>query len=325
ARALVAGVMEHIEEAGIHSGDSACAIPPYSLPPAVVEKLKLHSRNLAQALRVRGLMNVQYAITRPTEANPQHEIYILEVNPRASRTVPFVSKATGISWARVAAKVMAGFQLDDLAVTEEVTPKHTSVKESVFPFNKFPGVDVILGPEMRSTGEVMGVDPSFPIAFAKSQMAANTHLPTAGKIFLSVRQSDRRAFVDVARKLVAMGFTIITTEGTGAFLTEQGVANQSVRKISQGRPNAIDLIKNHQIALILNTPTRKGFKSDEGRLRATAVRFNVPMITTLTAARAAVQAIEALRAGDWSVRALQDFFPDGSFTGLSPTYVETCR
>jgi carbamoyl-phosphate synthase large subunit len=307
-RALVCGVMEHIEEAGIHSGDSACAIPPFSLPAEVVRSLKEQSRNLAKALSVRGLMNVQWAIRRPGADSGDYEIYMLEVNPRASRTVPFVSKATGVSWAKLAAKVMAGHQLGELGVTEEVTPAHSSVKESVFPFSKFPGVDVILGPEMRSTGEVMGIDPSFAIAFAKSQMAAGGKLPTEGKVFLSVRESDRSAVVPVARALVEMGFEVLTTSGTYAYLKRHGIETMAVNKISEGRPNAVDLIKNQELALIINTPTRKGAGSDEGRLRATAVRFNVPMITTVTAATVAVQAIAALRAGQWGVQALQDYF-----------------
>ncbi len=309
ARALVCGVMEHIEEAGIHSGDSACAIPPYSLPAEVVEKLKEHSRNLAQALKVRGLMNVQYAIKRPDPAAGKgYEIYVLEVNPRASRTVPFVSKATGISWARMAAKVMAGKQLVELGLTREMVPVHTSVKESVFPFSKFPGVDVILGPEMRSTGEVMGIDPGFPLAFAKSQMAAGTMLPTEGKVFISVRGNDKIHIVDTARQLQELGFTLVATEGTHDYLQKQGISTQRINKISEGRPNAVDMIKNRELALIINTPTRKGINSDEGRLRSTAVRFNVPMITTTTGAAAAVQAIIALRAGPWGVKALQDYF-----------------
>jgi carbamoyl-phosphate synthase large subunit len=324
--ALVAGVMEHIEEAGIHSGDSACTIPPYSLPARVVEKLKDQSRAMARALKVRGLMNVQYAIKRPgalsgepasagatagapASVSGDYEIYVLEVNPRASRTVPFVSKATGLSWARIAAKVMAGKQLAELGVTAEITPTHTSVKESVFPFSKFPGVDVILGPEMRSTGEVMGIDPDYPVAFAKSQIAAGTSLPIKGKVFLSVRDSDKAAILPVARKLVELGFTILSTSGTYRTLSEQGITVQRIGKISEGRPNAVDLIKNHELALIINTPQRKGIKTDEGFLRATAVRFNVPMITTTTGAAAAVQAIEALRKRPWSVRALQDYFP----------------
>ncbi len=303
-RALVCGVMEHIEEAGIHSGDSACAIPPYTLPAAVVARLKEQARSLAQALRVRGLMNVQFAIKR---TGSQYDIYVLEVNPRASRTVPFVSKATGVPWARIAAKVMAGNQLSKLGVTQEVVPTHTSVKESVFPFSKFPGVDVVLGPEMRSTGEVMGIDVSFPVAFAKSQMAAGGSLPLEGKVFLSVREGDKEHILPVARQLVELGFDLVCTRGTHAFLAEHGLTTQIINKISVGRPNAIDLIKNHELALIINTPTRKGIATDEGRLRATAVRFNVPMITTTTGAAAAVQAIAALRAGTWGVRALQEY------------------
>ncbi|HEX7009272.1 MAG TPA: carbamoyl phosphate synthase large subunit, partial [Phycisphaeraceae bacterium] len=310
-RALVCGVMEHIEEAGIHSGDSACAIPPYSLSAEVVEQLKQQSRQLAQALKVRGLMNVQWAIRRN---NGEHEIYVLEVNPRASRTVPFVSKATGVPWARLAAQVMIGRQLADLGVTQEVTPAHTSVKESVLPFNKFPGVDVILGPEMRSTGEVMGADPSFAVAFAKSQMAAGVSLPLEGNVFLSVRDSDKQAIAPIAAKLVEMGFAVHTTGGTHEYLKRQGIKTQRLMKISEGRPHAVDLIKNRQLQLVINTPTRKGAGSDEGRLRATAVRFNVPMITTITGAAAAVQAIAALRADRWQVRALQDYFPHAART-----------
>ncbi len=306
--ALVTGVMEHIEEAGIHSGDSACAVPPYSLPAPVVEKIKEHSRALARALKVRGLMNVQYAIKRPDPATGAgHEIYILEVNPRASRTVPFVSKATGLPWARIAAKVMTGKSLTELGITKEITPKHTSVKESVFPFSKFPGVDIILGPEMRSTGEVMGIDPGFPLAFAKSQMAAGTLLPTSGKVFLSVRDSDKPQVVEIARSLVKAGFQVVTTGGTYDYLKAQGIETTRINKISEGRPNAVDMIKNKELALILNTPTKKGIGSDEGKLRAAATRFGVPIITTTTGASAAVQAMEALKKG-WKVRALQDYF-----------------
>ncbi len=307
ATALVCGVMEHIEEAGVHSGDSACAIPPHSLPQAVIDRLAESSRRLAASLQVRGLMNVQYAIAR---RDGRHEVYVLEVNPRASRTVPFVSKATGVSWARVAAKVMAGLPLGQLDVAENLRPDHTCVKESVFPFSKFPGVDVILGPEMRSTGEVMGADLDFPIAFGKSQMAAGCNLPTDGNVFLSVRDTDKPHAVDLARHLIDMGLVVFTTGGTHTYLSDQGVATRLLRKISEGRPNAIDMIKNHELALVINTPTRKGMKTDEGKLRATAVRYNVPMITTATGAAAAVRAIEALRAGAWTVRALQDYFPD---------------
>ena len=311
-RAVVCGVMEHIEEAGIHSGDSACSIPVHSLPEDVVELIKEQSRRMAQALGVRGLMNVQYAIKRPSlvRGAPRtgYEVYVLEVNPRASRTVPFVSKATGFSWARLAAKVMAGQSLDALGIASEVLPKHVSVKESVFPFNKFPGTDVILGPEMRSTGEVMGIDPSFPIAFAKSQMAAGTFLPTEGRVFLSVRDGDKPQAVKIARYLLDMGFEVLATGGTYEYLLQQGVRTKRVKKIIEGRPNALDMIKNGELALILNTPVRRGAKTDEGRLRATAVRFRVPMVTTVTGALAAVAAIGALRSGQWDVRALQDYF-----------------
>jgi carbamoyl-phosphate synthase large subunit len=305
--ALVCGVMEHIEEAGVHSGDSACTIPPYSLPADVVETLKKQSRDLAEALHVRGLMNVQWAIKRPNAENSEYEIFVLEVNPRASRTVPFVSKATDRSWARIAAKVMAGKQLTELGITDEIVPSHTSVKESVFPFSKFPGVDVVLGPEMRSTGEVMGADPSYPIAFAKSQMGAGAQLPTSGKVFISLKDCDKKSMIEPARKLVALGFKLIATKGTHEILNENNIENEMILKIRVGRPNAIDLIKNGELALIINTPTRKGIATDEGRLRATAVRFKVPMITTATGATAAVLAMEALREGTWTVRALQDY------------------
>jgi len=311
-RALVCGVLEHIEEAGIHSGDSACVIPPYSLPGEVVEELKSLSRKLAESLSVRGLMNVQWAVRRPGGDRKKHEIYVIEVNPRALRTVPFVSKACGVPWALIAAKVMIGKQLSELGVTKEVVPKHTSVKESVFPFGKFPGVDVILGPEMRSTGECMGADAKFPVAFAKSQMSAGVSLPVDGKVFLSVRNNDKPAVEPIARRLVAMGFEVYTTGGTHSYLLERDVKTTRLHKISEGRPNAMDLIKNGEIGLVINTPTRKGPDTDEGKLRATAVRFNTPMITTLTAASCALDAISALREGAWEVRALQDYFPESA-------------
>ena len=302
-RAVVCGVMEHIEEAGIHSGDSACAFPPYSLAPEMIERIKEQSRKLARALHVRGLMNVQWAVRGD-------ELYVIEVNPRASRTVPFVSKATGVPWAKIAAKVMMGRQLDELGVTGEVVPEHMSVKESVFPFSKFPGVDVILGPEMRSTGEVMGIDRDFPLAFAKSQMAASTQLPLQGTVFLSVRESDKPQVVDLARELLTQGFRVLTTGGTHDYLAEQGVETHRLNKISEGRPHAIDLIKNGEIDLIINTPTRKGGGTDEHKLRATAVRNGVPMITTVAAAHAAARAIAALRGDSWDVRPLQSYFDD---------------
>ena len=307
-RAVICGVMEHIEEAGIHSGDSACAIPPFSLPDEVVGEIERQARMLAERLGVRGLMNVQFAVK-------DAEVYILEVNPRASRTVPFVSKATGSPWAKLAAKVMAGESLESLGVSEAPRPKHTSVKESVFPFTKFPGVDVILGPEMRSTGEVMGVDMSFALAFAKSQMAAGTMLPMSGTVFLSVMRDDKDAAVPIGRRLAELGFEIIATEGTCEALVAAGVGAKRIFKLAEGRPNIADMLANGEVAMLINTPTRRGPATDEGKIRALATRHNVPLITTITGARASVEAIAALRAGGasaddaWTVRPLQEYFP----------------
>ncbi|MEY3026767.1 MAG: Carbamoyl-phosphate synthase large chain, partial [Planctomycetota bacterium] len=302
-RALVCGVMEHIEEAGIHSGDSTCVVPPFALPKALVEQIRATSRRLAERLRVRGLMNVQYAVKDGT-------LYILEVNPRASRTSPFVGKAKGVAWPFVAAQVMMGRSLAALSMKELPDTGFYSVKESVFPFAKFPGVDVVLGPEMRSTGEVMGADRSLPIAFAKAQMAAGIKLPTAGNVFLSVRDGDKDEAIAIARDLRSMGFEVFTSKGTAAFLKSYSVETKSVHKLSEGaRPTVLDLIANGEIHLIINTPTRKGGLTDEGRIRATAVRAGIPMITTMSAAKATVDAIAALRAGAWTVTAIQDYFP----------------
>jgi carbamoyl-phosphate synthase large subunit len=299
---VICGLMEHIEEAGIHSGDSACSLPPFSLPAELLAEVRRNTLLMARELKVRGLMNVQYAIKDGL-------VYILEVNPRASRTVPFVSKATGISWARIAAKVMMGKTLKELGITGEVVPtKHVAVKESVFPFAKFPGVDVILGPEMRSTGEVMGIDSNFPIAYAKSQMAASGSLPTTGTIYVSVRRSDRPGIVPIARKLAAAGFTLLATGGTHRDLTAAGVPAQRINKIQEGRPNIIDAIKNKQVQILINTPTNKGPNTDEGRIRAAAVLHKIPIITTLTGASAAAEAIAALQRGDWGVKPLQDYY-----------------
>jgi carbamoyl-phosphate synthase large subunit len=300
-KAIVIGVMEHIEEAGIHSGDSACSLPPYSLSPEIIAELKRQTRELARVLRVRGLMNVQYAIKNG-------EIYVIEVNPRASRTVPFVSKATGVPWAKIAAKVMAGKSLSDLGVTELPPPKHTSVKEVVFPFSKFPGVDIILGPEMRSTGEVMGIDADFPHAFAKSQIAAGTVLPLKGKVFLSVRNEDKEAIVPVARALQEIGFELLATSGTYDVLAKNDVRATCISKLAEGRPNIKDYIKNGQVQLIINTPTKKGPATDEGKIRAMAVLSKVPILTTMTAASAAVRAIKATQTSGWTVKPLQSYF-----------------
>ena len=302
-QALVCGVMEHIEEAGIHSGDSTCTIPPYSLPPSVVDEVRRQARSMARELRVRGLMNVQMAYKDGT-------IYVLEVNPRASRTAPFVSKAKGIPWPRHAARVMMGASLAQLGATEVHDTGFYAVKESVFPFAKFLGVDIVLGPEMRSTGEVMGADRDLPVAFAKAQMGAGISLPTSGGVFLSVRESDKAASIDVARALHGMGFVIVCSAGTGERLAAQGIPAKVVAKIATGvRPNILDLMSNGEITLIINTPTRKGAHTDEGRIRAQAVRQGIPIVTTVAGARAAVQAIAAIRSGSWDVHAIQDYFP----------------
>jgi carbamoyl-phosphate synthase large subunit len=299
-QAMVIGVMEHIEEAGIHSGDSACALPPFSLSKEIIAELKRQTKELAKALRVRGLMNVQYAIK-------DNEIYVIEVNPRASRTVPFVSKAQGQPFAKIAAKVMTGKSLAELGMVEPTPPKHVSVKEVVFPFTKFPGVDVILGPEMRSTGEVMGIDINFPLAFAKSQLAAGTNLPTKGTIFISVNDHDKPNIAPVARMLADAGFTLLATAGTYDVLVKNDIPVTRLSKLAEGRPNIRDLIKNGQVQLIINTPTRKGPQTDEGKIRALAVMNRVPMMTTVTAAHAAAMAIVELQKGDWGVRPLQEY------------------
>ena len=298
-RTIVGGVMEHIEEAGIHSGDSACAIPPFTLDPATVVELKRQTYVLADALGVRGLMNIQFAVK-------DGEVYVLEVNPRASRTVPFVSKATGLNLAQVAARVMVGRSLEDQGIVAEVEPRYVSVKESVFPFAKFPGVDIVLGPEMRSTGEVMGIDTTFAAAFAKSQMAASCKLPESGTVFVSVAARDRNAIVPVAARLSAMGFDLMGTSGTAAALAAHGIEVAPVRKIAEGRPNLLDHLANGRIALVVNTPSGKGARTDEGRIRAAAVSHGVPCITTIAGATAAVAALERLRQGPLSVYALQD-------------------
>jgi carbamoyl-phosphate synthase large subunit len=313
-RTVIGGVMQHIEEAGVHSGDSACVIPPHSLPPAVVEEIRRQTRELARVLDVRGLMNVQFAVSgvspQREPASPQApEIYVLEVNPRASRTVPFVSKATGVPLARLATLVMAGHTLDELGVGEVPTPKHYSVKESVFPFNKFPGVDIILGPEMRSTGEVMGIDDSFPMAFAKSQLAAYSALPLSGRIFISVAERDKPEAVGIARALAGLGYQLMATRGTARVLRAAGIVVEEVAKLQEGRPNLIDYMKNNQVALVINTPSGRGARTDEGKIRAAAVANRVTCITTLAAAHAAVEACRALRERPLTVSALQDRFP----------------
>ncbi|CAN5441715.1 carbamoyl-phosphate synthase large subunit [soil metagenome] len=304
-RTIIGGVMQHIEEAGIHSGDSACVLPAYSLPESVMATIREQAVKLAAALQVKGLMNIQFAVTglgnTPT-------VYILEANPRASRTVPFVSKATGRSLARLAALVMAGKTLDELCIHGEIVPKHFSVKESVFPFNKFPGTDIILGPEMRSTGEVMGIDADLPMAFAKAQLGASAALPLEGTVFISVADGDKVEAISLARKFAEMGYKLIATRGTAKLFAENGIAVEVVLKVQEGRPNLLDRMKNGDVQLIINTPSGSGARSDEAKIRSGAVQHRVTCITTMSAAIAAVDACKSLRERELTVTALQDWF-----------------
>jgi carbamoyl-phosphate synthase large subunit len=297
---VICGIMEHIEEAGIHSGDSACSIPAFSLSKGIIETIKKNSYALAKELKVKGLMNIQFAIK-------SNKVFVLEVNPRASRTVPFVSKATGIPWAKVATKVMIGKTLKGMGI-KEVEVKHFSVKEAVFPFNRFPGVDTVLGPEMKSTGEVMGIDVDFGTAFMKSQMAAGQKLPLEGKVFISVKDRDKRNIVFIVKKLVDLGFKIAATTGTAEVLKNNGIEVQEVSRIGEGRPDVTDLMINNEISLIINTPSEiKKQKTDEAKIRSGAVMRGIPLITTLSGAQAAINGIEAAKKKGFTVKALQDY------------------
>ncbi|MFQ6018313.1 MAG: carbamoyl-phosphate synthase large subunit, partial [Kiloniellaceae bacterium] len=300
----IAGVMEHIEEAGIHSGDSACALPPHTLAPQVVEEIGRQTERLAGALGVVGLMNVQFAVQNG-------EIHILEVNPRASRTVPFVAKATGVPIAKIAARVMAGARLKDFAL-KRARGDHIAVKETVFPFARFPGVDVVLGPEMRSTGEVMGLDTDFARAFLKSQIGVGTLLPQEGAVFISVKDEDKQAMVPLARALIDMGFSIIATSGTARYLGKAGLPVEPVKKVREGRPHVVDAMKSDQVQLVFNTTEDAKAIADSFQLRRTALINSIPYYTTVAGAGAAVQAISALRAGQLEVAPLQSYFR-GSF------------
>jgi carbamoyl-phosphate synthase large subunit len=301
-RVVVAGIMQHIEEAGIHSGDSACVLPPYHREVvSKIDVLREYTHALAKALSVRGLMNVQYAIKDGT-------VYVLEVNPRASRTVPFVAKATGVPWAMLAAKVMAGKTLEQLGVVEEPKVRGRFVKESVFPFVKFPGEDPVLGPEMRSTGEVMGVAEDFGRAFAKASIAAGMKLPLTGTAFLTVNDRDKPNLLPAARGLSELGFRLVATAGTAAYLREQGLACDHVYKVLEGRPNAVDLMKNDEIHLVINTPLGHASYFDEKAIRTTATQRGVPLVTTLSGAHAVVEAIRSLRAGALTYRTLQEIY-----------------
>jgi carbamoyl-phosphate synthase large subunit len=299
----VAGVMEHIEEAGIHSGDSACSLPPHSLPKRIVEELERQSKELARALEVIGLMNVQFAVK-------DDEIYVLEVNPRASRTVPFVAKATGLPVAQIAARVMAGEKLPPLLkqYAPQAKGQHIAVKEAVFPFNRFPGVDIILGPEMKSTGEVMGLDRNFARAFAKSQLGSGTAMPVSGTVFVSVKDGDKPAMVELGRWLAAMGFRILATRGTAIVLTEGGVPAEVVKKVSEGRPHIVDAMLSGGVQLVFNTTEDAQAIADSFSLRRTALLQRIPYYTTVAGCRAAVVGISALRAGSLDVAPLQSYF-----------------
>ncbi|NLF38378.1 carbamoyl-phosphate synthase large subunit [bacterium] len=298
---VIGGIMEHIEEAGIHSGDSACVLPPHTLGGAILDEIRRATIAMAKELGVCGLMNVQFAVRGGT-------VYVLEVNPRASRTVPFVSKAIGVPLAKIAARVMAGKTLRELGFTNERTINYFAVKEAVLPFVRFPGTDIALGPEMRSTGEVMGIDADLGIAFAKTQFGAGVNLPFSGNVFLSVRDADKRHAISLGKRLVAAGLQLVSTEGTARALRNSGVTVTTIHKIAEGRPNVIDLIRNGEIALIINTVAGHKARGDEAMIRATATVHNVPCITTLSGAEAAVNGIESIRLrGGVDVRALQEY------------------
>ena len=297
--AFVAGIMEHIEEAGIHSGDSACSLPPYSLQKDVIEEIERQTIKLAKGLGVVGLMNVQFAVQNG-------DIYVLEVNPRASRTVPFVSKAVGIPLAKIASRVMAGEALADFNLSLR-TVDHIAVKEAVFPFARFPGVDILLGPEMRSTGEVMGIDTSFGRAFAKSQIAGGVMLPMSGRVFISVKDQDKPLIVDLARQMIDLGFEILATRGTHRFLKDKGLEVTHVNKVLEGRPNIVDIMKNGDVDLLFNTTEGAQAIADSAELRRTALLNKIPYYTTISGARAASLAIASLKTDSLDVATLQSY------------------
>ncbi len=300
---VIGGIMQHIEEAGIHSGDSACALPPYSLAPEIVEEIRRQTIELALELGVVGLMNIQFAVK-------DGDIYLLEVNPRASRTVPFVSKATGRPLAKIAARLMAGKSLRELGVEGDIVPDYISVKEAVFPFVKFPGVDTLLGPEMKSTGEVMGIDRDFGKAFAKAQLGAGVNLPTAGKIFVSVKDADKPLILEPVRRMVEAGFSLIATRGTARFLSEKGVPVEVVNKVKEGRPHCVDALKSHEIAMVFNTTFGAQSVADSYSIRRTALMYNVAYFTTVAGIRAAVDGILAMRQESLDVKPLQEYYAD---------------
>jgi carbamoyl-phosphate synthase large subunit len=297
---VIGGLLEHIEFAGVHSGDAAMVLPPHTLSQSVIQTIREYTHAMARELKVIGLMNVQYAVKGET-------VYVLEVNPRASRTVPFVSKAIGVPLAKLAAKVMAGKKLADLGFTKEIWSDYWAVKESVFPFNRFHGQDILLSPEMRSTGEVMGLDADLGVAYAKSQMAANSPLPLRGRVFISVSDAHKTKVAEVARDFANLGFELISTSGTAAVLEKAGLKVQRIFKIAEGRPNALDLLKNREIQLVINTPAGQTPRADEVKIRTTAVYTGTPIMTTLRGARAAALGIAALQKSGYAVKTIQEY------------------
>ncbi len=297
---VIGGMLEHIEFAGVHSGDAAMVLPPHTLSTRVIQTIREYTHAMARELNVVGLMNVQYAVK-------DEVVYVLEVNPRASRTVPFVSKAIGVPLAKLAAKVMAGKTLKELGFTEEIWPKYWAVKESVFPFNRFHGQDILLSPEMRSTGEVMGLDADLGVAYAKSQMAAISPLPLQGRVFISVNDRDKLKVAALAQEFVALGFELVATGGTASVLEAAGLNVQRIFKISEGRPNAVDLMKNRELHLIVNTPAGQTPRADEVRIRTTAVYTGTPIMTTLSGAKAAALGIAALKKSGFTVKTVQEY------------------
>ena len=298
---VVGAIMEHIEQAGIHSGDSACVIPAFSLSEAIKTEIVCAAKDLAQALAVKGLMNIQFAVK-------DEQLYVIEVNPRASRTVPFVSKATGVSLAKLAAKVMLGHKLVDLGYTETIMPSHYSVKEAVFPWNRFPGIDIVLGPEMKSTGEVMGIDADWGMAYAKSQISAFNTLPTEGNVFLSVSDRDKDRAVAIARDLADLGFAIYSTGGTHERLSAEGIASTRLFKLhEEARPNVLDMLKNREIQFVVNTPSTHEARADETQIRSTAIAQKISHVTNLSAAEASIKAIRSLRDKEFTVKSIQEY------------------
>jgi carbamoyl-phosphate synthase large subunit len=297
---IIAGIMEHVEQAGIHSGDSTCVLPTQSIPLSIIEEIRRATNDLSRELKVVGLMNIQFALQ-------QDDLYILEVNPRASRTIPFVSKATGVPWAKLAAAVMAGRTLEELKVSPRLLPPHVAVKSVVIPFKRFPGAEISLGPEMRSTGEVMGIASQFGLAFAKAQLGAGQKLPTGGRTFLSVSDIHKHEVVPVAQSLYQLGFELVATRGTAAAISSGGIPVIVINKVSEGRPNLIDRIKNGEIQLVINIPSGRTARDDDQLIRRAALNYNVPVVTTIAGARATAAAIAALQSGSLSVKSLQDY------------------